>query len=84
MANITVNLKVWRQAGPKEKGQFKTYTVATIDYLVDLKRYGFENAISRSDSPEIIRDYFVDYFRYLAQQNGGKITASKDGRVTTE
>ena len=29
MANITVNLKVWRQAGPKEKGQFKTYTVAT-------------------------------------------------------
>ena len=29
MANITVNLKVWRQAGPKEQGQFKTYTVAT-------------------------------------------------------
>lgn len=29
MANITVNLKVWRQAGPKEKGEFKTYTVET-------------------------------------------------------
>ncbi len=29
MANITVQLKVWRQAGPKEKGEFKTYTVET-------------------------------------------------------
>ena len=62
----------------------KTYTVATIDYLVELERYGFENAISRSDSPEVIRDYFVEYFRYLAKLNNGKITASKDGRVTTE
>jgi hypothetical protein len=62
----------------------KTYTVATIDYLVELERYGFENAISRSDSPEIIRDYFVEYFRHLAQENNGKITASKDGRVTVE
>ena len=62
----------------------KTYTVATIDYLVELSRYGFENATSRSDSPEIIRDYFVDYFRYLAAQNNGKITASTDGRVSTQ
>lgn len=62
----------------------KTYTVATIDYLVELERYGFENAVSRIDAPEIIRDYFVGYFRHLAQQNNGKITASKDGRVTTE
>ena len=62
----------------------KTYTVATIDYLVELKRYGFENATSRTDSPEVIRDYFVEYFRHLAQQNNGQITASKDGRVTTE
>ena len=62
----------------------KTYTVATIDYLVELERYGFENAVSRIDAPEIIRDYFVGYFRHLAQQNKGKITASKDGRVTTE
>ena len=29
MSKITVNLKVWRQAGPKEKGEFKTYTVDT-------------------------------------------------------
>ena len=29
MANMTVNLKVWRQAGPKEKGEFRTYTVET-------------------------------------------------------
>ena len=62
----------------------KTYTVATIDYLVELGRYGFENAISRSDSPEIIRDYFVDYFRHLAQQNNGQIRASNDGRIRTE
>ena len=62
----------------------ETYTVATINYLVDLERYGLENAITRSDSPEIIRDYFVDYFRYLARQNGGKITAKKDGRITVE
>ena len=70
--------------GGKPIDNNKTYTVATIDYLVELERYGFENAISRSDSPEIIRDYFVDYFRNLAQQNGGKITAAKDGRVTKE
>ena len=62
----------------------KTYTVATIDYLVELERYGFENATSRSDSPEIIRDYFVEYFRHIAQQNNSQITASKDGRITTE
>ena len=62
----------------------KTYKVATIDYLVELGRYGFENATSRSDSPEIIRDYFVEYFRHLAMQNGGKITAKTDGRVTVQ
>ena len=62
----------------------KTYTVATIDYLVELERYGFENATSRSDSPEVIRDYFVEYFRHLAEQNNGKITAKTDGRVSTQ
>lgn len=70
--------------GGKTIDNNKTYTVATIDYLVELGRYGFENAISRTDSPEIIRDCFVEYFRQLAQKNGGKITASKDGRVTVE
>lgn len=29
MSQITVNLKVWRQAGPKAKGEFRTYTVTT-------------------------------------------------------
>ena len=62
----------------------KTYKVATIDYLVELERYGFENAIDRNDSPEVIRDYFVEYFRHLAQNNGGRITASEDGRITIE
>ena len=62
----------------------KTYTVATIDYLAELERYGFEKITSRSDAPEVIRYYFVEYFRDLAQQNSGKITASRDGRITTE
>ena len=29
MANMKVNLKVWRQASPKAKGEFKTYSVDT-------------------------------------------------------
>jgi 2',3'-cyclic-nucleotide 2'-phosphodiesterase (5'-nucleotidase family) len=68
----------------KEIENNKTYKVATIDYLVELGRYGFENATGRSDAPEIIRDYFVEYFRHLAKQNGGKITAKTDGRVTLQ
>lgn len=68
--------------GGKTIDNNKTYTVATIDYLVNLGRYGMENALSRTDSHEIIRDYFGEYFRYLASQNsGGQITARKDGRV---
>ena len=62
----------------------KTYTIATIDYLVELGRYGFENALSRSDSPQIVRDYFVEYFRHLAEQNNGRITARTDGRITIQ
>ena len=62
----------------------KTYTLATIDYVVELGRYGLNNALTRTDSPEVIRDYFVEYFRHLAAENGGKITASTDGRVKTE
>lgn len=60
------------------------YTVATIDYLMNLGRYGLENATGRRDAPEIIRDYFVAYFRHLAAQNNGKITASTDGRIKNE
>ena len=59
----------------------KTYTVATIDYLMNLGRYGLENATGRKDSGEIIRDCFVKYFRHLAAENNGNITASKDGRI---
>lgn len=60
----------------------KDYKIATIDYLMNLGRYGLQNATSRNDSPDIIRDCFVDYFRHLAAENGGKITAAKDGRIT--
>ena len=63
----------------------KTYTVATIDYLVNLGRYGLENASSRHDSHEIIREYFVSYFRHLASQNSrNEITSATDGRITAE
>lgn len=60
----------------------KEYKVATIDYLVNLGRYGLENAITRNDATDIIRDNFVEYFRHLASENNSKITASKDGRIT--
>lgn len=61
-----------------------TYTVATIDYLVNTGRYGLDKALSRRDAPECIRDYFGEYYRHLAAQNGGKITARNDGRITVE
>ena len=62
----------------------RTYTVATIDYLVNLGRYGLENAMTRRNAPDIIRDNFVDYFRYLASKNNNNITAGTDGRITVE
>jgi 5'-nucleotidase len=62
----------------------QTYTIATIDYLMNLGRYGLENATERNDASEIIRDYFVAYFRHLAEENNGQITASSDGRVTKQ
>ena len=62
----------------------KTYSVATIDYLMNLGRYGLQNATNRRDSGEIIRDYFVEYFRHLAAENNGKITAVTDGRIKIE
>ena len=62
----------------------RTYTVATIDYLVNLGRYGLENAIDRRDAHEIIRDYFVGYFSHLASQNSGNITVSDFGRIVYE
>ena len=62
----------------------QTYTIATVDYLMNLGRYGLENATGRNDASVIIRDYFVEYFRHLAKENGGKITASTDGRITKQ
>lgn len=62
----------------------QNYTVATIDYISDNDGYTsiFNGYVSREDSVDMIRDEFVEYFKYLASQNNGKITASKDGRVT--
>lgn len=62
----------------------KNYTVATIDFISDNDGYTeiFSDPTKRTDSVEIIRDYFGEYFKYLAKQNNGNITASKDGRVT--
>ena len=62
----------------------QTYTIATVDYLMNLGRYGLENATGRNDASEIIRDYFVAYFRHLASQNNNEITASTDGRITKQ
>ena len=61
----------------------QNYTVATIDYISDNDGYTsiFNNYVSREDSVEMIRDYFGEYFKYLAGQNNGNITAAKDGRV---
>ena len=61
----------------------KTYTVATIDYISDNDAYTtiLGNPINREDSVEMIRDYFGEYFKYLADQNNGQITASNDGRI---
>lgn len=63
----------------------KTYTVATIDYLVNTGDYGLDRCIDRKDSYEVIRDYFGDYYRYLASLNGNReITAWADGRIIIE
>ena len=62
----------------------KEYTVVTIDYISDNDAYTsiLENPIKREDSVEIIRDYFGEYFKHLAEQNNGQIAASTDGRIT--
>ena len=64
----------------------KTYTVATLDYISDNDAYTtiLGKPIDREDSVEMIRDYFGEYFKYLAAQNNGYITASTDGRITIE
>ena len=63
----------------------KVYKVATIDYLVNTGRYGLDKALTRSDSAEMVRDYFGEYFRYLSAQDPyGHISASVDGRIVIE
>jgi 2',3'-cyclic-nucleotide 2'-phosphodiesterase (5'-nucleotidase family) len=63
----------------------KVYNIATIDYLVNTGRYGLDKILNRTDSAEMVRDYFGEYFRYLAAQNPeGHITASVDGRIVIE
>lgn len=60
----------------------KIYTIATVDYLVNTGRYGFENALTRRDTQEIVRDYYGEYLKYLASQNlRGQIIIPIDGRV---
>ena len=69
----------------KEIDDSAEYKVATIDYLVNTGRYGLTNALTRNDSHEIIRDYFGEYFKYLASQNSSRqITYSVDGRIVVE
>lgn len=71
--------------GGKAVDKNKTYTLATIDYVVNAKDYGLDNAISRRDHDEMIRDCMVEYIEYLAAQNSrGEITASTDGRIKIE
>lgn len=72
--------------GGKTINDNQNYTVATIDYISDNDAYTsiFNGYSNREDSVEMIRDYFGEYFKYLASKNNGKITASKDGRVTVD
>ena len=72
--------------GGKTINDNQNYTVATIDYISDNDAYTsiFNGYSNREDSVEMIRDYFGEYFKYLASKNNGKITASEDGRVTVD
>lgn len=60
----------------------KVYTIATVDYLVNTGRYGFEKALTRRDTQEIVRDYYGEYLKYLASQNTrGEIVVPIEGRI---
>ena len=69
--------------GGKTISDSQNYTVATIDYISDNDGYTsiFNNYVSRENSVEMIRDYFGEYFKYLADQNNGNITGAVDRRV---
>lgn len=68
----------------KQISDNQTYTVATIDYLVNLGRYGLANASNKRNSTEFIRDYFGEYYKYLASQNNGNIYGPLDDRITVQ
>ena len=72
--------------GGQEIDDERNYTVATIDYVRDNDKYAsiFEDCIDQEDSVEMIRDYFGEYFRYIADQNGGDIIGNTDGRIIIE
>ena len=62
----------------------QTYTVSTIDYLANLGRYGLGNATNRRSSVDFIRDYFGEYFKYIADNNNGYIDGPLDDRITVQ
>ena len=76
MKSVTVN--------GKQIVDNQTYTVATIDYLVNLGRYGLGNAANKRFSTEFIRDYFGEYYKHIASENGGYIDGPLDDRITIQ
>ena len=68
----------------KQIADNQTYTVSTIDYLVNLGRYGLENCTNRRSSTEYIRDYFGEYFKWIADQNNGYIDGPLDNRIVVQ
>ncbi|MGM9786665.1 MAG: bifunctional metallophosphatase/5'-nucleotidase [Candidatus Cryptobacteroides sp.] len=57
------------------------YKVATINYLADDKIQAFNNPVSREDSADMVRDYYVEYVRGLTA-SGKTIKAEYDDRIT--
>ncbi|MGN1210776.1 MAG: bifunctional metallophosphatase/5'-nucleotidase, partial [Candidatus Cryptobacteroides sp.] len=56
------------------------YKVVTINYLADDKVQAFNNPISRDDTPDMIRDLFVEYVKKLSEA-GKNISAAYDDRI---
>ena len=69
--------------GGKDIDDNREYLVATIDYISDndANTSIFNNPVDREDSVEMIRDYYGEYFKHLADQNNGQITGATDGRI---
>ena len=51
--------------------------------FIDWFRYTsiFNNPVSRVNNVEMVRDYLGEYTKYYAEQNGGKLILSDDGRI---